>query len=370
MSDRFLYRHGSFFFFWKDSVGCFNRFLFQPCFRPDLASFERDRACLFSSDYLSARYRFRDATKLAGGVLESIEVKDGLTIDIAIFQEELCKKKMLLIHSGVHGVEGFSGSAIQLGVIKEMSKYRDVCVVLVHAVNPYGFSELRRWNENGVDLNRNALFTKEAWDEVLNRDPNIAGYEEHHEMFCPYEKPSIALSVAKSLIRTMRFGKAALKKALVTATYHQELCLFFGGKEIQPSLKLLSEFYRRKGFLQTKKVFLIDVHSGLGPKGMDSLMTNDDHSYKVLSNLVTEVPMDPKPYSVETLFDNEAGSASEGYELMRGDCMVGFMSLFSNETEKVSVAQEFGTYDTFLVIQVRILSRCARRCVTDFLVRR
>jgi hypothetical protein len=30
--------------------------------------------------------------------------------------------------------------------------------VLVHALNPFGFAMLRRWNEEGVDLNRNALF--------------------------------------------------------------------------------------------------------------------------------------------------------------------------------------------------------------------
>ena len=32
-----------------------------------------------------------------------------------------------------------------------------VRVVIVHAVNPYGFACGRRFNEDGVDLNRNVL---------------------------------------------------------------------------------------------------------------------------------------------------------------------------------------------------------------------
>ena len=35
----------------------------------------------------------------------------------------------------------------------------------------------RRWNENNVDLNRNALFTKESWKNVLNRDPSMKNFE-------------------------------------------------------------------------------------------------------------------------------------------------------------------------------------------------
>ena len=33
----------------------------------------------------------------------------------------------------------------------------DVAIVLVHALNPFGFAWRRRWNENNVDLNRNFL---------------------------------------------------------------------------------------------------------------------------------------------------------------------------------------------------------------------
>lgn len=40
-------------------------------------------------------------------------------------------------------------------------------IVLVHAVNPFGFLNNRRWNENGVDLNRNFL-VEDVFPNKLN----------------------------------------------------------------------------------------------------------------------------------------------------------------------------------------------------------
>lgn len=69
---------------------------------------------------------------------------------------------MLFHSSGVHGVEGYAGSAVQNKILDffletpNMIK-DDVAIVIIHVVNPYGMSWWRRWNENNVDLNRNFL---------------------------------------------------------------------------------------------------------------------------------------------------------------------------------------------------------------------
>ena len=47
--------------------------------------------------------------------------EEELTIDIAVVGS-LESEKMLIISSGVHGVEGYPGSAIQLSIIDEMKK--------------------------------------------------------------------------------------------------------------------------------------------------------------------------------------------------------------------------------------------------------
>ena len=65
---------------------------------------------------------------------------------------------MLVTVSGTHGVEGFFGSAVQvewLRRIKGAALPGDIAALHIHAINPYGFSWLRRTNEDNVDINRN-----------------------------------------------------------------------------------------------------------------------------------------------------------------------------------------------------------------------
>ena len=120
---------------------------------------------LFSPSYEVARHRFRDAATEAGATMEQHQVDvgepgAGLTIDIATVGSRT-PSWAVVVSSGVHGVEGFFGSAIQLAWLSRQTAGvpppGDGAVVLVHAVNPSGFSTLRRTNEANVDLNRNFL---------------------------------------------------------------------------------------------------------------------------------------------------------------------------------------------------------------------
>src|SRR5690606_23379879 len=67
-------------------------------------------------------------------------------------------ERVLLLVSGTHGVEGYCGSGCQLalldlGVFDRLPE--GTAVVLVHAINPYGFAWRQRLTEGHVDLNRN-----------------------------------------------------------------------------------------------------------------------------------------------------------------------------------------------------------------------
>jgi Protein of unknown function (DUF2817) len=124
----------------------------------------------FSRDYATARTRFRGAVKNAGGRLEPLELEakgpngELLTIDIAWFGSG--KPRRVFVHSsGLHGVEAFAGSAIQLQWLKQGIPPIPECtaIVLVHVVNPYGMAWLRRFNENNVDLSRNFLAPDEKF---------------------------------------------------------------------------------------------------------------------------------------------------------------------------------------------------------------
>jgi hypothetical protein len=62
--------------------------------------------------------------------------------------------KTVILSSGLHGVEGPVGSAIQLAFLeREWSVWRcstDISVVLIHALNPFGYAHGRRPNEENA----------------------------------------------------------------------------------------------------------------------------------------------------------------------------------------------------------------------------
>ena len=120
----------------------------------------------FSATYGEARDKFLKACSNRG-----LEVDSRLNPNVVgargedLFMDVVhigAKKtaKVLFLMSGTHGVEGYCGSGAQIGFLKEgyfSDLPDDLSIVLVHAMNPYGFSHDRRVNEDNVDLNRNFL---------------------------------------------------------------------------------------------------------------------------------------------------------------------------------------------------------------------
>ena len=62
-------------------------------------------------------------------------------------------------------------------------------IVFVHALNPYGMANNRRFNEDNIDLNRNFLSVEEFQD-VVKRDNNIAGYDDLQYLLNPVRMPT------------------------------------------------------------------------------------------------------------------------------------------------------------------------------------
>ena len=66
--------------------------------------------------------------------------------------------KCLILFSAVHGLEGLAGSAAQMAWLSSPQASAlppGVKVIVVHAVNAWGFAWRSRLTEDGVDLNRN-----------------------------------------------------------------------------------------------------------------------------------------------------------------------------------------------------------------------
>jgi len=116
----------------------------------------------YSPDYFSAKQRFLAACNRVGLAHQSLPIhapspnSEPLTIDIAVAGSEK-PTLALVVSSGVHGIEGFFGSAVQLAFLEQLAPDwqppEGAALVFLHALNPYGFAWQRRFNEDNVDLN-------------------------------------------------------------------------------------------------------------------------------------------------------------------------------------------------------------------------
>jgi hypothetical protein len=121
---------------------------------------------VFSTDYFEARAAFRAQDTRSGARLAAHPIQgrgpngEDLSIDSARFGAAR-PRSLLLLTAGVHGIEAPAGSALLQLWLAEFSANlpAETGVLLVHALNPWGFAHGRRTNENNVDLNRNAVST-------------------------------------------------------------------------------------------------------------------------------------------------------------------------------------------------------------------
>ncbi|HLW68054.1 MAG TPA: M14 family metallopeptidase [Gemmataceae bacterium] len=235
----------------------------------------------FSPDYETARARFREAADRLGWTLHAYPIGsngpkgENLTIDVAV-SSPTKKNCVLVLSSGLHGVEGFFGSAVQLAFLerwqRESGPPADVRYVLLHGLNPFGFAWSRRFDAGNIDPNRNFLLDGEAYSG------SPAEYSNFDVLLNPRRPPANwdPLFYAKALWAIACHGKAALKQALVTGQYDFPKGLFFGGNGPSRTKEIVQEHF--KSWVDNAKIVAhLDFHTGLGPWGACKLLTD----YKV-----------------------------------------------------------------------------------------
>ncbi|MBI1263021.1 MAG: DUF2817 domain-containing protein [Rhizobiales bacterium] len=224
----------------------------------------------FSETYAQARAQFVAAAQEAGGQMGSYahptaKGPDGepLFMDTAWFGPDDAES-VLLNTCGAHGAEGFGGSAAQLAWIRENGPKTlpaGVAVLLVHAVNPFGFAWTLRGTENNVDLNRNFL------DHRVPHPENEL-YDEIHTILCParLDKAAIDKMLKGGANFVARHGQWALEDAISRGQYTHPDGYHFGGTEPEWSNLTLRLIIKRH-LGQARRVGFIDWHSGPAGNG-------------------------------------------------------------------------------------------------------
>lgn len=229
----------------------------------------------FASDYFEARQKFRDYVRKAAVGKAAIYPSPArgprgrqLSTDVAWFGDRRAPKVGLLI-SATHGVEGYCGSAAQIDWLAERGYERlkfDEAMLLIHALNPYGFAWDRRVTQEGCDLNRNFVdFTAPL--------PDNSAYDLLADCVVPCELDGPLLVAAEATLEEFRstHGDIALRRARTSGQYRHPTGLFFGGFAPTAARQTLERIVSDYCLESRLRVLIIDYHTGLGPYGYGEL---------------------------------------------------------------------------------------------------
>jgi hypothetical protein len=318
----------------------FQRFIASRV-KPDAAKNDDELAKLFSADYFTAKSRFLAACDRLAFEHHSLLIDapspsaEPLTIDVAVGGSHQ-PRSALVVSSGVHGVEGFFGSAVQLAFLQRLPPHwrppEGAAVVFIHALNPFGFAWQRRFNEENVDLNRNFLLAEQEY----------AGAPPLTDVFRRTLKPAAwrfgfhNARVAKLLVR---HGARSFWETLPVGQYEHPDWLFFGGSTRSQSAQLVDNLLPTL-LDNCQEVVHLDFHTGLGRwANWDLLLSEQD-------------PADNAQWWREKFGAakvKESSSIGRSYEI-RGGFGSWLRARFPNCRYRFATA-EFGTYSPMRVIR-------------------
>lgn len=249
------------------------------------------------------------------------------------------KRRLIVVSSGVHGVEGPTGSAVQRLFMQEAltaqqlaGPLADTGVLLLHAVNPWGFAKYRRVTENNVDLNRNA-----SADAALYRTVN-AGYPLVDPLVNP-DQPADVSAVEHRFFHLRvvsmiaQHGMRALRQAVLQGQYQVPKGIYFGGQALEPQLAALGP--QIAPILNAYPLSLsLDLHTGYGARGT--------------LHLFFDPPKNPRArQGLEMAFAGQRidWASGDDFYTLTGD-FVGWLSQLRSGGTHLPAAFEYGTMNS------------------------
>lgn len=237
--------------------------------------------------------------------------------------------EVLVVLSAVHGVEGYCGSGVQIDLAKTFRPRPGQALLLVHAVNPYGYAWDRRVTQEGCDLNRNFV-------DFADGAPANPGYEAIAEFLLPPTLDDASLAKAEAGLAAYRaqVGERAFQIARKSGQYVDPRGMFFGGFGPSAAQTALDAIAVDFDLAARRFVTVIDLHTGLGPYGYGEVQSEnetDSRSHALAMSFIGASLTSPEQGTSFSVPIN--GSLQLFWERLRGDGRYVYLCL------------EFGTYD-------------------------
>lgn len=250
------------------------------------------------------------------------------------FPSEGVQTNLLVMISGTHGVEGFAGSAIQRYLLENSINFKSTAVLMIHGFNLWGFKNLRRVNENNIDLNRNFILDRNHFT------PDDTAYAQLNNFLNPQSGASPGILghtffIFKAAYYIARYSVESLRASILKGQYSFEKGIFFGGKMPQEQELMIQQLIQ-KYFAPYKKVFMIDLHTGYGEKAKLHLLTGR--------------AADPNSQELKNIFsaDEIDFADKKKFYAVEGEMITFFAQKISGTTgaQVTTVTFEYGTMDS------------------------
>ncbi|MGZ3803429.1 MAG: M14 family metallopeptidase [Pseudobdellovibrionaceae bacterium] len=245
------------------------------------------------------------------------------------------KERLLILTSGIHGIEGFVGSALQNLFLKEnfwQMRDENLGILIVHAMSPYGFKFARRVTENNVDLNRNFDIGPDLF-KIKN---------EAYLQVSPLLNPTLAAGSGvldrlqfyfRCAQEIVKYSMESLRRAILKGQYQEPKGIYFGGTQFEPQKEFLEKEFISKA-KDYRQILLVDLHTGYGQRGHLHLFADrapeldPDYLAKIFSGY--ELDYGQKKY----------------FYAATGGLVVYGAKLFKNTSHYAGIVFEFGTLNS------------------------
>ena len=308
----------------------------------------------YSESFLSSYDEIRthlhdrvDALTAAGITVEhtayAVDESDGLYIDTVYIPSNGEKTNLIVLTTGVHGMEGYIG-AVMLDVFFEEIypglNLENTGILVVANVNPYGMKYLRRYNENNVDLNRNFILDWESFDLAVNdKYPIVESFlgptgEIGNAL---WHETAFYLSLAKEALTV---GADTVSDALLNGQYEYPQGVYYGGNGDEISTAYLKSVFLDCLMGEYENIVHLDIHSGYGPR-YNMVIFNSQ--YDTMNEEETKAAFG---YDYIIAYDSEAFYATTGDTT---DYFYRLAEQLGTDKELFSTCLEFGTIGDGLI---------------------
>ena len=280
----------------------------------------------FRKSYPEARSEFLAAARDAGCSIRSLthpmQESAGvpLVVDVARMGAPE-PEHLLVLTSGVHGVELMAGSGCQVGLFRggHCENLPDnTALLMIHGVNPVGAWRMTRTAENLVDLCRNF--------------PDFESLEDAGE---DYERVHATLMAGEDYAAVERLmdemGKRRFVQALMDGQYRHDDGFGFGGAQPLWAHRVLLRILRDEA-RGAYRVTIVDLHSGAGSFGA---------GMNVCMHTGNALALARERFGRDLIAPRDAKAGQ--YRDARGHCADGYLRALPDR-ELTSIVLELGTY--------------------------